>query len=674
MSIFKKIVILVSSAIVILGVVLCITCEIIISSMGNKAINEQLLVSSDVVQREITGLSEAQSILGRILQDNPAFSTAVATSNKEMLRKATKELIGYSEVDVVTICDADGVVLLRSHSDQAGDKQSDKVAVNMPLTEGKIVSGMETDGSGKLALVTGMPIRHEGRIIGAVVIGANMDSGAFVGKMKNLLGVECTIFVGDIRVSTTVINNEGKPAIGTKLNNDDLYKRVIENGERVLGHNTIMGAEYNTVYWPWKNTDGKNTGILFVGLPRAIIRAIQLEAVLYFVLICIVAGAVALAVGISVARAITRPLREAMLFAEQVAQGNLDGTISVKSNDEVGAMSRALGVMVETLKKMIIETREKSREAEEHAEKAMAATKESDIAKEKAEAGQRALLHTAADVELCVDRVTAAVDNINSQIEASTNLVASQNERVTTSAGAMEEMNATVLDVAKSASIAAEGSKRATEKAQEGEQIVKESVTAIKNVQSDIHSLQEVMQNLGEQARSIGSVMTVINDIADQTNLLALNAAIEAARAGEAGRGFAVVADEVRKLAEKTMDATKEVSSAITGIQSGTRASIDAVTRTEQNLESTTGLVSRSGEALHIIVTESAAIADQIHGIATASEEQTATSQEIMRSLEEINASASETATAMRTSETATRDLAGQTHELQEIVHKLRAN
>jgi len=128
----------------------------------------------------------------------------------------------------------------------------------------------------------------------------------------------------------------------------------------------------------------------------------------------------------------------------------------------------------------------------------------------------------------------------------------------------------------------------------------------------------------------------------------------------------------VRKLAEKTMDATKEVSSAIIGIQAGARDSIEAVVRTGQNLESTTSLVSRSGEALKEIVAESAAIADQIRGIATASEEQTATSHEITRSLEEINASASDTAAAMKTSAGATNDLAGQTRELKEVVQKLR--
>ena len=673
MSIFKKIIIFISCIIFVLVVSLCITGQIFIFNLGNISNKKQLEIFSNVFQQKIDNLLESQGTFGRILQHDSQFALAVATNNKEVLRRSANELIDYPMMDLVTICDTKGVVLMRGHSNQAGDTlPQTRISMKVPLTEGKPIVGMEPGSIVKLSLATGVPIRHDGKIVGAAIIGTDISSGEFINRMKELMHVECTIFLGDTRVTTTFMNQEGKPAVGTRFNREDIYRQVVDRGEKVFARNMIMGSEHDAVYWPWRDLSGKNAGMMLIGISRSVIKSTQTEAILYFVLVGIIVSAVVLAIAVFIVRAITNPLGQATTFAEQVAKGDLEGTLSVTSKDEVGTLSRALGVMVETLKKMILETEEKSREAEQQAKKAVAAMEEAGAAKEKAEAGQQALLQTAANVEQVVGRVNAAVESINHQVDTSSNLVKYQHERVTTSASAMEEMNATVIDVAKSASLAAESSRRATEKAREGEHVVRESVTAINKVQRDTQALQEVMRRLGEQAESIGSVMTVINDIADQTNLLALNAAIEAARAGEAGRGFAVVADEVRKLAEKTMDATKEVSNAITGIQSGTRDSIDAVGRTEQNLESTTGLVSRSGESLQEIVAESAAIADQIRGIATASEEQTATSQEITRSLEEINASASDTAAAMKTSAGATQDLAGQIRELQEVVHKLR--
>nr|WP_245611267.1 methyl-accepting chemotaxis protein [Solidesulfovibrio alcoholivorans] len=233
-------------------------------------------------------------------------------------------------------------------------------------------------------------------------------------------------------------------------------------------------------------------------------------------------------------------------------------------------------------------------------------------------------------------------------------------------------MNSTVLEVAKNASSAAGTAEQAKEKATRGKAVVGEVVHGIAEVQNHAQELQQDMEALGERAKGIGAIMNVISDIADQTNLLALNAAIEAARAGEAGRGFAVVADEVRKLAEKTMSATKEVGEAVTGIQQGTAGNVAKVKKTVETIAHTTSLANQSGEALNEIVTLADMVANQIQSIATASEQQSATSEEINRSIESINRISLEASEGMRQSAQAVGEMAEQSSVLTRLIAEMR--
>jgi methyl-accepting chemotaxis protein len=229
-----------------------------------------------------------------------------------------------------------------------------------------------------------------------------------------------------------------------------------------------------------------------------------------------------------------------------------------------------------------------------------------------------------------------------------------------------------VLEVAKNASSAASTADQAKEKAMRGKEVVGEVVHGIAAVQNHAQALQQDMEALGERAKGIGAVMNVISDIADQTNLLALNAAIEAARAGDAGRGFAVVADEVRKLAEKTMSATKEVGEAVTGIQQGTAGNVEKVKKTVETIADTTRLATQSGDALNEIVTLADMVASQIQSIATASEQQSATSEEINRSIEAINRISLEASEGMRQSAQAVGEMAEQSSVLTRLIAEMR--
>ena len=269
------------------------------------------------------------------------------------------------------------------------------------------------------------------------------------------------------------------------------------------------------------------------------------------------------------------------------------------------------------------------------------------------------------------DRLSTATEELSTQVEQASRGADQQTQRVSETATAMEQMNVSVLEVARNAGGASDTTTNAKSKAEHGADVVNKVVQGINQLHTQALALKSGMASLGDQAQSIGQIMTVISDIADQTNLLALNAAIEAARAGEAGRGFAVVADEVRKLAEKTMQATREVGSAIQGIQNGTAQNIDQVNNTVSTIEQTTELAGTSGAALSEIVVLVDQAADQAHSIAAAAEEQSATSDEINRSIEQINTISSETSSAMSQSAAAVTELAKQAQELKKLIAQM---
>ncbi len=285
---------------------------------------------------------------------------------------------------------------------------------------------------------------------------------------------------------------------------------------------------------------------------------------------------------------------------------------------------------------------------------------------------QRTIVEVANQAQNISERMATASRELSSQVEEVSNGANVQRERVTSTATAMEEMNKAVLEVAHNASEANAQSTDVHSKAAEGAELVNQVVEAINSVNAIAAELENNMEQLGKQAENIGSVMDVITDIADQTNLLALNAAIEAARAGEAGRGFAVVADEVRKLAEKTMTATTEVGNSIRGIQETTNMNIERVGDSARSAATATDLAAISGNSLAEIVALVNTNTTLISGIAAAAEEQSASSGEINGSIEEINNIATTTATGMTQASQAVHELSEMALELQNLLEKLQ--
>ena len=205
-----------------------------------------------------------------------------------------------------------------------------------------------------------------------------------------------------------------------------------------------------------------------------------------------------------------------------------------------------------------------------------------------------------------------------------------------------------------------------------GREVVNDSAQMMLSIAAQLQQATADITALNQQSDRISSIVGTIRGIAEQTNLLALNAAIEAARAGEAGRGFAVVADEVRKLAEKTMTATQDVGRAVCEIQEGTRKNISSVETVVAAVEKAASLSTHSGESLKNILEFVDQVNDQVQSIATASEQQSATSEEINRSVEQIATISAETAQAMEHAAKSVTDLIQQTHVLHALIQDMK--
>ncbi len=373
-------------------------------------------------------------------------------------------------------------------------------------------------------------------------------------------------------------------------------------------------------------------------------------------------------------RSIVVPLHKATDAACSVADGNLNIHLDPEGRNELATLQSSINSMVKTLSDNLESIKAKEGEAKEQARVAHEAMLKAEDALEKAEGAKKeGMLDAASKIQGVIDKITSVVGEVVERTEDILKGSEFQKQRVTETATAMEEMNATVLEVARNASETSEGSQETMKKASEGESVVNDTISAMSEIQERTAALKEIMNKLESQSGEIGSVMSVINDIADQTNLLALNAAIEAARAGEAGRGFAVVADEVRKLAEKTIGATDEVEKSIHSIQELARENVKGVDETVESVVSATEHSRKSGEVLSEIVELARLAADQVRSIATAAEEQSATSEEINRSVGEIDTIAGESAQNSSVAAEGARSLADEVQALVDLVEELRS-
>ena len=430
---------------------------------------------------------------------------------------------------------------------------------------------------GTMATVS-VPILEKGKFIG--IVGIDFALSAFKGmvdKIKPMKTGRAAIMSAEgYLVAHPKQELVGKNVTeGLKPEHADMVKNAVKNGEELLytAVSPIDSTEYMYSFSPIKIAGVSTPWSILIVIPTKTIMQ-KADAFLDFSIIFSIGAILVISCLVfGIVTALTKPFGVIIRGTQEVAAGKYDDLPQCSSfSGEFYTLQVAIKEMVQKLVENMKMAEEKSNEAEIKSKQAEEALQQAEEARAMAEtAKSEGMLQAAIQLEGIVEQISSASDELAAQVDEASRGADIQRERTTEAATAMDQMNVTVLEVAQNAGRAAESADDARNNAESGGEIVENVVQSIQRVNEEAGKLEEGLSTLGVQAEGIGNIMNVISDIADQTNLLALNAAIEAARAGEAGRGFAVVADEVRKLAEKTMQATSEVEQAVSAIQQGTR-------------------------------------------------------------------------------------------------------
>ena len=352
------------------------------------------------------------------------------------------------------------------------------------------------------------------------------------------------------------------------------------------------------------------------------------SAVNMVVILLVLATVLTVVCALLLTRSIVQPLAQALEAAEAIAEGDLTRPIKAHGSDEAGRLLQAMAKM------------------------------------------QGKLRDTLLHISGSANQLASAAEELNCVTADSAKGLAQQNKEIEQAATAVNEMTSAVEEVARNAVSTSQASQNATASTGDGRDLVQETVSAIERMSGDVQSTATLISNLATQSRDIGKVLDVIRGLADQTNLLALNAAIEAARAGEAGRGFAVVADEVRALAHRTQQSTSEIERMIASIQGGTEQAVDSMRTSTERAESTLNIAKGAGSALDTINSAMIEINERNLVIASAAEEQAQVAREVDRNLVNIRDLSVQSATGASQTSSASNELSRLAVDLNSMVSR----
>jgi len=619
---------------VVLLMVLAMTAPLMmvkISDVVHQAEEKELksLYQSATAELESEGrLAQAMSF---IIASVPEFQAAFAEDRRDDLAKATvplfKELKQRYAVRQFQFHTPPAVSYLRAHKPQkfGDDLSSFRKTILATNKDLKPIKGLEKGVAG-LGVRGLVPMYHNGKHLGSIEFGMSFGQ-AFFDNFKAKYNVD---------IALHMVQDEGFKTLGSTLSEHSLLDAQALH-TAFQGETDIIQTEQNNIPYAVyghviKDFSGDPIGVLEIALDRsAYVKSIN-SSRNFTILI----GAIALLIGMAIAtlisRSITLPLTNAVSAMHDISEGEGDLTkrLPVKGKDELTNLAMAFNQFSEKVRQTVQQV-----------------------------TGSTTQLATSAEEMSYITQQT------NQRVQ-------SQMQEIEQVATAMNEMTSTVQEVARHATSAASSAQSADNEAKAGKQVVDNTISSINTLAGEIQQATDIISELERDSESIGSVLDVIKGIAEQTNLLALNAAIEAARAGEQGRGFAVVADEVRTLASRTQESTQEIQGMIEKLQQNAQSAVTAMQNSQHQSQQSVEQAANAGKSLNTITAAVTAISDMNLQIASAAEEQTSVAEEINKNVSNINMVVQETAEGAQQTNTASKELSALSVDLQKLVHQFK--
>jgi methyl-accepting chemotaxis protein len=534
---------------------------------------QELLYKSDAVQKMLELRFQKAQKATAWFESSPRFATALQKKDRAQVIELGKIAMDSFDLEYFVVTDDAGKVFARAHEPaNFGDSISGQKNIINAL-QGERAVFLEEGNVVKYSIRAGVPLRNQdGKIIGAISTGYVLSSEKFVDEIKRTFDCEATIFNGSTRIATTLMT-DGKRIVDTKLNNPEIENEVLKKGQRYIGESSIMGNQYLASYQPLFDEKKSATGMIFIGKKISILqvlmnRIIEWNGIAFVVIFLVLAGTILIT--------IRRSLHPLVAISKQLSENENDLRVHFddRVRNEVGMVAHQFNGYFEKLRELILELKTISRQGKDVGTVLSSNATEVSATAEEISATMQSILGKIESLGGSLTEVKSSVGDIDSKIEQVFSKIQNQSSSVSQSSASIEELAASILGMNKVTKEKLDLTRKLVTLAQNGEQDMNQTIGAIKRI--------------SDSAEDIEGFVAVIGTVADQTNLLAMNAAIEAAHAGQFGKGFAVVADEIRKLSEETANNAIGIRNTIREVMNSIR---EADATTQKTGESIGGII-----------------------------------------------------------------------------------